>query len=95
MLQSVGKSLTFRGTVFEASEVMKSHKCADPVCDTQLWKVRKHQCQKVSNVLIQVRHELDLARLRLTKLQSELKSRGINPTVKKTYSNSFQSNTNR
>ena len=92
MFQSVGKSLTFRGTVFEASELMKSHKCADPVCDTQLWKFKKHQCQKVSNLL---RHELDLARLRLTKLQSELKSRGINPTVQKTNSYSFQSNQNR
>ena len=37
--QSVGKSLTFRGTVFEASHLIKSHKCADPVCDTQLLRV--------------------------------------------------------
>ena len=37
--QSVGKSLTFRGTVFEANHLIKSHKCADPVCDTQLLKV--------------------------------------------------------
>ena len=39
LLQSVGKSLTFRGTVFEASELMKNHKCSDPVCDGQLLKV--------------------------------------------------------
>ena len=37
--QSVGKSLTFRGTVNEARELMKSHKCSDPVCSSQLWKV--------------------------------------------------------
>ena len=37
--QSVGKSLTFRGTVNEARELMKSHKCSDPVCSHQLWKV--------------------------------------------------------
>ena len=35
-LQSVGKSLTFRGTVYEASQLMKNHKCSDPVCDTLL-----------------------------------------------------------
>ena len=39
-LQSVGKSLTFRGTVNEARELMKSHKCSDPVCSTQLLRVR-------------------------------------------------------
>ena len=37
--QSVGKSLTFRGTVNEARELMKSHKCSDPVCTNQLGKV--------------------------------------------------------
>ena len=39
---STGKSLTFRGTVYEASELIKSHKCSDPLCDTQLLKVRPH-----------------------------------------------------
>ena len=39
-LQSVGKSLTFRGTVNEARELMKTHKCSDPVCSTQLLRVR-------------------------------------------------------
>ena len=75
LFQSVGKSLTFRGTVFEASRfsissisfrqywiyfsqaifnflnqlkfsifnqashLIKLHKCADPVCDTQLLRV--------------------------------------------------------
>ena len=44
---STGKSLTFRGTVYEASELIKSHKCSDPLCDTQLLKVRPH-CWHVS-----------------------------------------------
>jgi len=61
---SVGKSLTFRGTVFEASHLIKSHKCADPVCDTQL---------------LRIRHELEVARSRLTKLQSELQGRRNSP----------------
>jgi ionotropic glutamate receptor NMDA 2B len=43
----MGKSLTFRGTVFEASELLKAHRCQDPICDTHLWKVK---------------HELDMAR---------------------------------
>ena len=47
-LQSVGKSLTFRGTVNEARELMKTHKCSDPVCSTQLFRVRKdiRYCQR-------------------------------------------------
>jgi len=61
---SVGKSLTFRGTVFEASHLIKLHKCADPVCDTQLLRIRQ---------------ELEVARSRLTKLQSELKDRTSSP----------------
>ena len=47
IFQSVGKSLTFRGTVYEASELIKTHRCKDPICDTHLWKVK---------------HELDMAR---------------------------------
>ncbi len=43
----MGKSLTFRGTVYEASEMIKTHRCKDPICDTHLWKVK---------------HELDMAR---------------------------------
>ena len=59
-VQSVGKSLTFRGTVFEASQLIKSHKCPDPVCDTQL-------CQ--------IKQELETARSRLSKLQGQLSGR--------------------
>ena len=60
----MGKTLTFRGTVYEASELMKTHRCKDPICDTHLWKVR---------------HELDLAKIKMRKLEDELKRRGITP----------------
>ena len=60
----MGKSLTFRGTVFEASELMKTHRCKDPICDTHLWKVK---------------HELDMAKIRVKKLEAELRKRGIAP----------------
>ncbi|XP_076324984.1 glutamate receptor ionotropic, NMDA 2B-like isoform X2 [Tachypleus tridentatus] len=54
---SMGKSLSFRGAVFEAQDMLKHHRCRDPVCDTQLWKVR---------------HELDMARLKLRQLEKKL-----------------------
>ncbi len=50
----MGKSLTFRGTVYEASEMIKTHRCKDPICDTHLWKVK---------------HELDMARWLLGLIQ--------------------------
>lgn len=62
----MGKSLTFRGAVYEASELMKNHRCNDPICDTNLWKVR---------------HELDMAQLKLKNLQTELIAKGITPEV--------------
>ena len=37
--QSMGSSLTFRGTVDEASELMKNHRCSNAICDTNLWRV--------------------------------------------------------
>jgi hypothetical protein len=63
----MGKSLTFRGTVFEASELLKTHKCKDPICDTHLWKVK---------------HELDMARLKMRSLEDDLLAKGITPTVR-------------
>lgn len=60
----MGKSLTFRGTVYEASELMKTHRCKDPVCDTHLWKVK---------------HELDVAKIKMKKLEDELLQMGIEP----------------
>ncbi|GIY14064.1 hypothetical protein CDAR_194271 [Caerostris darwini] len=55
VLQSMGKSLSFRGAVYEAQDLIKHHRCKDPVCDTQLWKVK---------------HELDMARIRIRKLEN-------------------------
>ncbi|XP_049809424.1 glutamate receptor ionotropic, NMDA 2B [Schistocerca nitens] len=65
---SMGKSLTFRGAVYEAQDLLRHHRCSDPLCDTHLWKVK---------------HELDLARLKIRQLQKELESRGIKPSQRK------------
>jgi ionotropic glutamate receptor NMDA 2B len=62
----MGKTLTFRGTVYEAKEAMRAHKCKDPICDTHLWKVK---------------HELDMARIKMRKLEAELRQRGVEPTT--------------
>lgn len=58
----LGKSLTFRGAVYEAQELLRNHRCSDPVCDTHLWKVR---------------HELDMTRLRVRQLEKAMDSHGI------------------
>ena len=60
----MGKTLTFRGTVYEAKEAMKTHRCKDPICDTHLWKVK---------------HELDLARIKMRQLEDELRLNGETP----------------
>lgn len=53
----MGKSLTFEQSVREAMEMQKNYKCKNPMCETQMWKVR---------------HELDLALLRIDRLQKQL-----------------------
>lgn len=58
----LGKSLTFRGAVYEAQEILRNHRCTDPICDTHLWKVR---------------HELDMAKLRVRQLEKALDANGI------------------
>ncbi|XP_043477642.1 glutamate receptor ionotropic, NMDA 2B isoform X4 [Leptopilina heterotoma] len=65
---SMGKSLTFRGAVYEAQDILKHHRCRDPICDTHLWKVR---------------HELDMARLRIRQLEKDLEVHGIKPSQTK------------
>ncbi|XP_062581711.1 glutamate receptor ionotropic, NMDA 2B-like isoform X2 [Saccostrea cucullata] len=55
---SMGKSLTFEQTIMEAIDLKKKHKCKNPICETQLWKVR---------------HELDIALLKVEKLTKELR----------------------
>ena len=74
-IQSVGKSLTFRGAAFEASELMKTHRCKDPICDTHLWKVR---------------HELDMAKMKMRNLEAELQSKGIqDPLLRNSFDGSI------
>ena len=37
----MGKSLTLRGTVDEARQLLKAHSlCKDPACDAHLWRAR-------------------------------------------------------
>ena len=55
--QSMGKSLTFEQSVFEAIDVQRKHKCKDPICEMHLWKAK---------------HELDMALLKIKRLQSEI-----------------------
>ncbi|EEB15817.1 glutamate receptor, ionotropic kainate, putative [Pediculus humanus corporis] len=62
---SMGKSLTFRGAVYEAQDILKHHRCKDPICDTHLWKVK---------------HELDLARMKIRQLYKEMEAHGIKPS---------------
>lgn len=64
----MGKSLTFRGAVFEAQDILRHHRCRDPICDTHLWKVR---------------HELDMSRLRIRQLEKDLEVHGIKPSQAK------------
>ncbi|CAL4139116.1 unnamed protein product, partial [Meganyctiphanes norvegica] len=64
---SMGKSLTFRGAVWEAQDKLRRHRCRDPLCDTHIWKVK---------------HELDMARVKIKTLEKELESHGLKPTQK-------------
>nr|QHN69191.1 ionotropic receptor 10 [Sirex nitobei] len=65
---SMGKSLTFRGAVYEAQDILRHHRCRDPICDTHLWKVK---------------HELDMAKIRIRQLEKDLEAHGIKPTQTK------------
>ncbi|XP_026465819.1 glutamate receptor ionotropic, NMDA 2B isoform X1 [Ctenocephalides felis] len=61
---SMGKSLTFRGAVYEAQDIIRQHRCCDPICDTHLWKVK---------------HELDMSRLRVRQLEKAMEAHGLKP----------------
>lgn len=61
---SMGKSLTFRGAVYEATDQLKNHRCSDPLCDSQLWAVKR---------------EVDIAHMRIKQLEKELEANGIKP----------------
>uniref|UniRef100_T1JBL9 Glutamate receptor ionotropic, NMDA 2B n=1 Tax=Strigamia maritima TaxID=126957 RepID=T1JBL9_STRMM len=67
---SMGKSLTFRGAVFEAHDIVKHHRCQDPICDSHLVKVTR---------------DLDLARIKIKHLERELKLRGNSPQKRSPY----------
>ncbi|XP_076334851.1 glutamate receptor ionotropic, NMDA 2B-like isoform X2 [Tachypleus tridentatus] len=75
---SMGKSLSFRGAVYEAQDMLKRHRCKDPICDTQLWKAR---------------HELDMARLKLKQLQKELylKTSPVDPREPRDFTKNYSS----
>ncbi|XP_060833233.1 glutamate receptor ionotropic, NMDA 2B isoform X8 [Bombus pascuorum] len=65
---SMGKSLTFRGAVYEAQDILRYHRCRDPICDTHLWKVK---------------HELDMAKIKIRQLEKDLEAHGIKPSQAK------------
>ncbi|CAG5125295.1 unnamed protein product [Candidula unifasciata] len=56
---SMGQSLTFEQTVKEAMDYHRHYKCKHPHCETQLWKVR---------------HDLDLALLKISQLRKHITS---------------------
>ncbi|GIY31655.1 glutamate receptor ionotropic, NMDA 2B [Caerostris extrusa] len=68
---SMGKSLSFRGAVFEATDLIKHHRCKDPVCDTQLWKTR---------------HELDMANMKIRQLEANIQAALMSPTLRESWS---------
>ncbi|CAG5116440.1 unnamed protein product [Candidula unifasciata] len=53
----MGQSLTFEQSVMEAMDYHKHHRCKDPLCETQLWKVK---------------HDLDIALLKISQLRRQL-----------------------
>lgn len=57
MFQSMGKSLTFEQSVFEAIDIQRKHKCKDPICEMNIWKAK---------------HQLDMALIKIKCLQREL-----------------------
>ncbi|KAJ6638651.1 Glutamate receptor ionotropic, NMDA 2B [Pseudolycoriella hygida] len=63
-LISLSMGTSARGAVYEATEIIKHHRCSDPICDTHLWKVK---------------HELDMARLRIRQLEKTMDNHGIKP----------------
>ncbi|KAL4223136.1 Glutamate receptor ionotropic [Mactra antiquata] len=54
---SMGKSLTFEQSVFEAIDIQRRHKCKDPICEMNIWKAR---------------HQLDIALLKIKNMQKAI-----------------------
>nr|XP_042903924.1 glutamate receptor ionotropic, NMDA 2B-like [Parasteatoda tepidariorum] len=59
---SMGKSLSFRGAVQEATDMIVHHKCKNPICDTTLRKTRR---------------DLYMAKLKIQELQAKNNMLGI------------------
>ena len=58
----MGKSLTLRGTVDEARQLLRERPlCKNSSCDAHLWRTR---------------HELDIAKIKLKALEDEIRKRG-------------------
>ena len=60
----MGKSLSFRGAVYEAQDALKKHVCKDPICGSQRWRIQ---------------HQLQMTKLRLNQLERQLLQKGVNP----------------
>lgn len=65
-LFSLSMGTSKRRAAYESRELLRSHRCSDPKCDTQLWNVR---------------HELDMARIRIKLLEKSMSSQGIKPPM--------------
>ena len=59
---SMGRSLTFEQSVREAIDMQRHHKCENPICETNTWKLK---------------HELDLALLRIDRLHRQMGDAGL------------------
>ncbi|XP_076458544.1 glutamate receptor ionotropic, NMDA 2B-like [Babylonia areolata] len=64
---SMGLSLSFQQSVHDALQLHKSHRCRNPVCESQLWKAN---------------HRLDMARLEIDKLQKEIAALAVEKEAK-------------
>lgn len=53
----MGQLLSFEQSVNQTVDLIKHHKCKNPICETQLWKAR---------------HELDVARRKIRKMELAL-----------------------
>lgn len=65
-VQSMGKSLTFRGAVFEAQDFLKFRRCKDAVCDSQ-YQLLRNQLMSTYSKMKQLEKELELRKLKSEK----------------------------
>ncbi|XP_050443554.1 glutamate receptor ionotropic, NMDA 2B isoform X1 [Adelges cooleyi] len=60
---SMGKSLTFRGAVYEAQDFLKFRRCKDAVCDSQ-YQLLRSQLMSTYSKMKQLEKELELRKLK-------------------------------